>query len=337
MNDYSSDFDKRVATPAVEAWRDERTVDSRTPNHVRRETVPVGRIDTHVTYQTEPHSASGRVLDMAVTLAGFLVLAAPMAVIALTICSESGRPVFFSQIRLGRSGRHFRLYKFRKFHRDAGTGGRAITSKDDPRLTRVGKVLERTKLNELPQLWNVLKGDMSMVGPRPETLNFADCFTEDYRRVLDYKPGIFGPSQVAFRDESALYPAGCAPDKFYREVLFPLKARLDLAYFPNRNVYSDIGWMVRGALAVFGGLAFRREGTSSIEELADRVGKQERRLRQHGAAGLIMMPERAPRPGAKRARSSRWRGSIEAVQPDVGAHAGLFVRPIKHNMAEPGS
>lgn len=283
------------------------------------------------------HSTASRALDVTISLASILLLAVPMAVIALAVCLESGRPVFFSQTRLGRGGRYIRLYKFRKFHRDAGEDVRAVTLKDDPRLTRVGKVLERTKLNELPQLWNVLKGDMSMVGPRPETLNFADCFTEGYRRVLDYKPGIFGPSQVIFRNESALYPAGCDPHQFYRDVLFPVKARIDLAYFPYRNVYSDMAWIIRGALAVFGGLAFLREGPCSIEEWERRIGTQERGHREHEAAGMVLTPERAPRLRAKLAPRSRGRGSVDAAPVDGGPRASLFVRSIKHNLAEPGS
>ncbi len=282
------------------------------------------------------HSTARRALDVTIALASILLLAVPMAVIALAVCLESGRPVFFSQTRLGRGGRHIRLYKFRKFHRDAGEGGRAVTLKDDPRLTRVGKVLEWTKLNELPQLWNVLKGDMSMVGPRPETLNFADCFTDGYRRVLDYKPGIFGPSQVIFRNESAVYPAGCDPHQFYRDVLFPLKARIDLAYFPYRNVHSDIAWIIRGVLAVLGGLAFLREGPCSIEEWERRIGEQERGRREREPAGMALTPERAPRLRAKLASRSRGRGSVDAARVDAGPRATVFVRSIKHNLAEPG-
>jgi lipopolysaccharide/colanic/teichoic acid biosynthesis glycosyltransferase len=107
-------------------------------------------------------------------------------------------------------------------------------------------------LDELPQLWNVLRGDMAIVGPRPESLAFADCFRNGFENVLRYKPGLFGPSQVSFRYESWHYPPNEDPTLFYRHVLFPAKATLDLAYFPHRTIAADIGWMVRGVLAILG-------------------------------------------------------------------------------------
>jgi lipopolysaccharide/colanic/teichoic acid biosynthesis glycosyltransferase len=193
-----------------------------------------------------------RILDLVIATAGLILLSPVMVVIALAICVESGRPIFFSQIRLGLGGQHFWIYKFRKFHKESGPTGCPLTTRDDPRMSRIGWLLARTKLDELPQLWNVFKGDMAIVGPRPESLDFADCFTELHRKVLDYKPGIFGPSQVAFRDECSLYPMNADPALFYREVLFPLKAHNDLSYYPARTVASDIGWIVRGVLAVVG-------------------------------------------------------------------------------------
>lgn len=292
----------------------------------------MSRDQTHDAFRIGTRSAARRVFDVAVVLTVFLFLAVPMAVIALAVCLESGRPVFFSQTRLGRRGQHFCLYKFRKFHRDAGAGGRAVTLKDDPRLTRVGKVLERTKLDELPQLWNVLKGDMSMVGPRPETLDFADCFRGSHERVLDYKPGIFGPSQVLFRNESALYPDGCDPHQFYREILFPLKAHIDLAYFPHRNMCSDIAWMIGGVLAVIGGLSFRSEGTCCIAELDGWIGAQERGHREHEAAGVAITPERVPLLHTKLAHGSSGHGSVEAARAGAGSGASLFLRSINHNV-----
>jgi lipopolysaccharide/colanic/teichoic acid biosynthesis glycosyltransferase len=192
-----------------------------------------------------------RTVDIAAALAGLILLAPLMALVALLIYAESRGPIFFSQIRLGQGGRHFRLYKFRKFHERPGETGHAVTLHDDERFTHVGKLLARTKLDELPQLWNVLRSDMSIVGPRPETLDFADCFAGAYGHILDYRPGIFGPNQVFFRHESAIYPKNGDPRQFYRDVLFPLKARVDLTYFPRRTLLSDVAWIVRGAVAIF--------------------------------------------------------------------------------------
>jgi len=181
-----------------------------------------------------------------------VVLAPVMLLITLAIYLTEGRPIFFAQQRLGQGATPFRMYKFRKFRKDCGTKGRPVTLKNDPRMTRLGAVLERSKLDELPQLWNILKGDMSVVGPRPESLDLASCFTAEYMRVLDYKPGIFGPNQFQFRNEGALYAERADPERYYRDVLFPAKARADLAYFPQRTIRSDIGWIVRGVWSVLG-------------------------------------------------------------------------------------
>jgi lipopolysaccharide/colanic/teichoic acid biosynthesis glycosyltransferase len=192
-----------------------------------------------------------RAVDVAAALTALIALAPLMAVIAILVRIDSPGPVLFRQLRLGRGGRPFRLYKFRKF-RHAGDLRGSVTLPDDPRMTRIGRLLERSKFDELPQLWNILVGDMALVGPRPETLDFADCFADGYEGVLDYLPGLFGPNQALFRNESALYPRSCDPHAFYRTVLFPAKAGNDLLYFPRRTLASDTAWIIRGALAVLG-------------------------------------------------------------------------------------
>lgn len=198
---------------------------------------------------SEPGEWVGRLIDMIIAAVALVIFSPVIMLTALALWAEGGRPIFFAQRRLGRFGRPFHIYKFRKF--DPGASGNGpLTVKDDPRLTRVGRLIDKAKINELPQLWNVMRGDMAIVGPRPETLNFADCFSPRYLGVLNHKPGIFGPSQVLFRDEASLYPEGADTDRFYRDVLFPLKANIDIAYFSRRTVPSDLTWIVRGVLAV---------------------------------------------------------------------------------------
>lgn len=194
----------------------------------------------------------GRFVDIVLAGAGLLTFSPAILLIAVAIVAESGFPVFFSQIRIGRGGVPFRMWKFRKLdaRRDDGC---PLTLKDDPRLTRVGRFLAETKLDELPQLYNIIRGDMAIVGPRPESLAFADCFVAGALPLLNERPGIFGPSQVAFRNECAFYPVGGDVVAFYRETLFPSKVALDLAYYPGRTVWSDTRWIVRGLLAVAGG------------------------------------------------------------------------------------
>jgi lipopolysaccharide/colanic/teichoic acid biosynthesis glycosyltransferase len=203
-------------------------------------------------YSKALRERASRCLDILLASIGLVVLSPLMLLIAAAIVLEGGRTVFFAQTRLGQGGRHFRMYKFRKFRPSNGAGDLPLTLKNDARMTRVGRVLAVTKLDELPQLYNILMGDMAIVGPRPETLAFADCLSGAYGAVLDFKPGIFGPVQVAFRNENAFYPPQADPAQFYRETIFPLKADLDLSYYPRRTPRMDCVWIIRGVLAVLG-------------------------------------------------------------------------------------
>jgi dTDP-4-amino-4,6-dideoxygalactose transaminase/lipopolysaccharide/colanic/teichoic acid biosynthesis glycosyltransferase len=243
-------------------------------------------------------SGANRVIDVIFAIGGLVAFAPIMLLIAAAILVESGRPVFFSQVRLGVGGRQFRMYKFDKFDERTPTTGHPLTLENDPRLTRVGRLLVRTKLDELPQFWNVLKGDMSVVGPRPESLAFRDSFQGRYRAILDHKPGIFGPSQVLFRDEAVLYRGHPDVEQFYREVLFPKKAAIDLAYFTHRTLLRDLSWIARCVIAVF--------GWSSLT--AERAGLIEASMESSGAGdlpGLNPTPSRTRIRLKARARASR--------------------------------
>ena len=195
----------------------------------------------------------GRVFDVVVAAVTAILFSPIILLVLAAIWLESGRPFLFWQQRIGQNGKRFWMYKFRKFSPSQTDKGCPLTLKNDWRMTRVGRFLEKSKFDELPQLWNVLRGDMTLVGPRPESPPFADCFEHEFARVLDYRPGILGPSQAFFRGESSLYPQGADPVTYYRSVLFPLKARLDLAYYPTATLASNIGWMFRCGLAIFGG------------------------------------------------------------------------------------
>ena len=194
-----------------------------------------------------------RALDIVCSALAMSFLAPVMLIVAMAIWIESGGPILFSQLRLGQHGRPFRMFKFRKFRPDCDNHGCPLTIEEDDRLTAVGRALASSKLDELPQFWNVLRGDMSLVGPRPESLAFTDCFRNGFEKVLDHKPGLFGPCQVMFRHESRLIPDGVAAVEFYRQVLFPAKAKVDLAYFSHRTLISDLGWILRGAWMIAAG------------------------------------------------------------------------------------
>jgi lipopolysaccharide/colanic/teichoic acid biosynthesis glycosyltransferase len=207
------------------------------------------------------HPLLALVFDKTFAFLGLIVLTPVMLLVALSIVVDTGFPILFSQDRLGQNGRRFRMYKFRKFPARGLSSTLPVTLANDSRFTRVGKFIEKTKLDEVPQLWNVLRGDMAIVGPRPEVPDFAECYRGPARRVLDYRPGIFGPGQALFRDEGTLYPPGGNPTEFYREVLFPAKASLDLSYYPSRSFIRDLKWIMRCLLAIAG--VKHRDGITS--------------------------------------------------------------------------
>ncbi|UPT91022.1 sugar transferase [Bradyrhizobium barranii subsp. apii] len=192
-----------------------------------------------------------RVIDVLGAGTAIFVSLPILLVIALAVWIEGGRPILYSQLRLGLNGAPFRMYKFRKFRADCDDRGSPLTMVNDNRMTTIGGLLAAFKLDELPQLWNILRGDMSFVGPRPETLVFADCFRNGFEKILEHRPGLVGPCQVLFRHENELFPPDGNVADFYREVLFPAKAKIDLAYYSNRTVTSDLRWIVQaGWIAV---------------------------------------------------------------------------------------
>lgn len=262
-----------------------------------------------------PSGTAARLLDIVVAAAVLVFFAPLMICVAAAIFVEDGRPILFSQVRLGRRGRHFRMHKFRKFHEGGRPAGRPLTMERDPRLTGVGGFLARTKLDELPQLWNILKGDMSIVGPRPESLDFQDCFEGPYGAVLEHKPGIFGPSQVLFRNESSLYRGRPDPEQFYRDVLFPLKAHIDLAYFAHRTPLRDVAWAVRGALAVFGWSSLLHQGAVLVEEAEDWIRED-----RAGGRGLPAQIGLLTGVGRRGVDEIAW-----GVGSEIGAGSGGFI------------
>jgi lipopolysaccharide/colanic/teichoic acid biosynthesis glycosyltransferase len=197
-----------------------------------------------------------RVFD--VVLAGLgLVVAGPLFLaIAIAVKRDSPGPVFFRQLRIGRKRRPFAMWKFRKMPHDLPEQGPMLTARNDRRLTRVGRWLERTKLDELPQLLNVLASEMSIVGPRPEVPKFVDRATPElWDLALSVKPGIFGPNQIRYRNEADLYPRDCADlEAFYLRHILPAKLEVDADYAQRANPFRDAWLLVRGVLATAFGL-----------------------------------------------------------------------------------
>lgn len=200
-----------------------------------------------------------RAFDIIFSVLGLILCAPLMGLIAFAVRLDGEGKVIFTQKRIGQFGKTFDLYKFRKFPDSHGEKGPGVTMAKDIRMTRLGEILERLKLDELPQLWNILRGDMSFVGPRPESRRYQSLFEGRYEEILVYLPGIFGPNQVAFRNESEMYPPDRDPEEFYKNVLFPKKAETDLEYFKRANIWTDFTWIVKGIWAsVFSAINWKR-------------------------------------------------------------------------------
>ena len=193
-------------------------------------------------------AALKRTFDVAIS-AMILLLALPLiAIVAVLIRAESPGPIFFRASRVGRGGRPLRMLKFRKMHHNAS--GAPLTASEDERFTRVGRLLARTKIDEIPQLWHVLNGEMSLIGPRPEDPDFVAERFDDYAEILRVRPGVTGLSQIAFAEESAIL---CKVDPMghYRSRIFPQKIRLDRMYAARPTVRRDLSilfWTVAAVL-----------------------------------------------------------------------------------------
>jgi lipopolysaccharide/colanic/teichoic acid biosynthesis glycosyltransferase len=193
-----------------------------------------------------------RALDCTAAALGLAICAPLFALIALLIKLDSPGGVFFAHERVGRNGRRFKVLKFRTMVKDAPKRGGAITAGHDPRITRVGKILRKTKLDELPQLWNVLKGEMSLVGPRPEVEKYVAMWEPTLREVvLSVRPGITGLTQIRYRHEESLLAQQPDPETYYRETLLPLKLQSDAEYVQKRNLWFDLWLLWRTAVALF--------------------------------------------------------------------------------------
>ncbi len=179
------------------------------------------------------------IFDRFVAIAGLIILWPVMAVVAVLIAVRMpGGPVIFRQQRVGRGGRLFTLVKFRTM--TMGHSGSTVSVAGESRITPLGAVLRRLKLDELPELWNVARGDMSFVGPRPDVPGYADMLTGDDRRVLQQKPGITGPATLKYRNEEQLLAMCDNPREYNDRVIFPDKVRINLEYLDSRSFVGDI-------------------------------------------------------------------------------------------------
>jgi lipopolysaccharide/colanic/teichoic acid biosynthesis glycosyltransferase len=185
-----------------------------------------------------------RCFDASASLAGLLLLSPLLAAIAVAIKLSDGGPVFYRQRRIGRGFRPFFVYKFRTMMAEADRLGAGITAAGDPRVTPLGRTLRRYKLDELPQLWNVVRGDMALVGPRPEVPEFVESFRALYGPLLTVRPGLTDPGTIAFSNEEELL-SGPHSLEMYAEEVLPRKLGLSLEYCKRRTWKSDLGVLFR--------------------------------------------------------------------------------------------
>lgn len=181
-----------------------------------------------------------RIYDVIFSATGLFVLMPVFLVIAVLIKLDSPGPVFYTQARVGKDRKWFKIYKFRKMHANVGNRGSKLTLADDQRLTRIGSFLRKTKMDELPQAWNVLKGDMAVVGPRPETPNYVRYYNQEHYDVLKVRPGITDYASIYFIDEGSLFQKVADPETYYVETIMPQKIQMNMMYIRDMSFTTDM-------------------------------------------------------------------------------------------------
>ena len=181
-----------------------------------------------------------RLFDILLSGIGLLIISPLLLIVAIWIKLDSPGPIFYRQVRVGRYNKDFRIFKFRSMRIGSDKGSLVTIGGRDPRITRSGYFIRKLKIDELPQLINVLVGDMSLVGPRPEVRHYVNYWTEEQMHVLDVRPGITDPASIKFRNENELLAQAEDPEKYYIEVIMQDKIKLYLEYVANHNLWYDI-------------------------------------------------------------------------------------------------
>ena len=192
-----------------------------------------------------------RLFDIVASGLGLIVLSPVFLILAIWIKCDSEGPVFYRQVRVGRWNKDFRIFKFRSMRVGADKGSLVTIGGRDPRITRSGYFIRKFKFDELPQLINVLVGDMSLVGPRPEVRHYVDYYTPEQMHVLDVRPGITDPASIKFRNENELMEKAEDPEKYYIEVIMQEKIKLYLEYVEKHNFLYDLGLILKTFWVIF--------------------------------------------------------------------------------------
>jgi lipopolysaccharide/colanic/teichoic acid biosynthesis glycosyltransferase len=209
-----------------------------------------------------------RVLDIIVALFGLTILILMLPVIGLLVKFDSKGPIFYKCDRVGKKGKIFKMYKFRTMYETPMPLGASVSHQGDPRVTPVGRLLRRSKLNEFPQFLNVLKGEMTLVGPRPESPDLAAAYPPEARPIFSVKPGLVGPNQIIGRNEEENYPQGVNPTKHYIEEILPVKLPLDLEYVRKKSFLQDLKYLFWGARVTITGAISRQHLRNNLSQFS---------------------------------------------------------------------
>ncbi len=208
-----------------------------------------------------------RLLDIVLSLLGCLILVIILPVIAILIKLDSSGPIFYKAKRVGKNGKIFNMYKFRTMYETPKPLGASVCPQGDPRVTDFGRFLRRLKLNEFPQFINILRGDMTLVGPRPESPDMAAFYPPEAHWIFTVKPGLVGPNQILGRNEEELYPEGVDPQKYYLEEILPQKLPLDLKYIEEKSFLKDLKCLVLGVWVTISGAVKRQHLTDNLTQI----------------------------------------------------------------------
>ncbi|HEX5001867.1 MAG TPA: sugar transferase [Bacteroidia bacterium] len=192
-----------------------------------------------------------RLVDLFFSVPALIILSPLFILIAIWIKTDDPGPLFYRQARVGLKGKDFRIYKFRTMRTGSDKAGLITIGSRDPRVTHSGYLLRKYKLDELPQLLNVLGGSMSLVGPRPEVRKYVDLYTAEQMRVLDVKPGITDYASIEYSNESELLARAADPDKEYIETIMPAKLELNLKYIREKSLFTDLTIILKTIRKVF--------------------------------------------------------------------------------------
>lgn len=191
-----------------------------------------------------------RLFDIFCSALGIIILSPLFLILWVAVKLESHGPAFFMQTRVGKNNKEFKLYKFRSMYVDAEARGQLTVGMRDPRITKVGYNLRRFKLDELPQLLNVIKGDMSLVGPRPEVRKYVNMYTPEQMKVLDVRPGITDYASIQFINENELLAQAENPEEYYIQHILPKKLEMNLDYIKSNHSFKDVSLILKTVLKI---------------------------------------------------------------------------------------